>query len=365
MSGTILQLNDIHKSFGGTPVLQGLSLAVEQGEFITLLGSSGCGKTTTLRIIAGLETPDSGTVLLSGSDVTRLEPNKRDVNTVFQSYALFPHMTVEQNVGYGLKIRKTPKAEIRERVRKMLELVQLEGFEKRRPAQLSGGQKQRVAIARALIGEPKLLLLDEPLGALDLQLRRQMQQELKRLQKKLGITFIYITHDQEEALNMSDRIAVMLDGRFQQIGTPAQVYDSPETAYVAKFVGSANIVYGTVESVDGELVRFVSPDGSGLFHARGHRFTPGGPVTLAVRGEQAEPVKDFEKSALGLTGTVREKSFAGGMLRISVELSGGVEFICSRHGIDSDLVPGDRVKLVWAPENACPVDVRQPAAPID
>ncbi len=361
MGGTILQLNDIHKSFGGTPVLQGLSLAVEQGEFITLLGSSGCGKTTTLRIIAGLETPDSGTVLLGGSDVTQLEPNKRDVNTVFQSYALFPHMTVEQNVGYGLKIRKTPKAEMRERVRKMLELVQLEGFEKRRPDQLSGGQKQRVAIARALIGQPKLLLLDEPLGALDLQLRRQMQQELKRLQKKLGITFIYITHDQEEALNMSDRIAVMLDGRFQQIGTPAQVYDSPETAYVAKFVGSANIVYGTVESIDGELVRFASPDGNGLFHARGYRFAPGGPVTLAVRGEQAEPVKDFEKSAPGLTGTVREKSFAGGMLRISVELSDGVEFICSRHGIDSDLVPGDRVKLVWAPENACPVDVRQPA----
>jgi len=356
LSGTILELENIHKSFGEGPVLNGVSLSVEQGEFITLLGSSGCGKTTTLRIIAGLETPDQGKVLLEGRDVTNLEPNKRDVNTVFQNYALFPHMNVEQNIGYSLKIRKVPKAEIRKRVRKMLELVQLEGFEKRSPAELSGGQKQRVAIARSLIGEPKLLLLDEPLGALDLQLRRQMQQELKRLQKKLGITFIYITHDQEEALNMSDRIAVMMDGRFQQIGTPSEVYDSPKTAYVARFVGTANIVYGTVEQVDGDLVRFTSTDGAGLFRARGHRFSPGDPVTLAVRGEQAEPVKEFEKDAPGLTGVVKEKSFAGGMLRISVGLSDGVEFICSKHGIDSELVPGDRVKLLWKPESACPVD---------
>ncbi len=357
MSGAILQLENIHKSFGGTPVLQGVTLSVEQGEFITLLGSSGCGKTTTLRIIAGLETPDSGKVLLEGNDVTDLAPNKRDVNTVFQNYALFPHMSVEQNIGYSLKIRKVPKEEIRRRVRKMLELVQLTGFEKRTPAELSGGQKQRVAIARSLINEPKILLLDEPLGALDLQLRRQMQQELKRLQKKLGITFIYITHDQEEALNMSDRIAVMLDGRFQQIGSPSEVYDSPKTAYVARFVGTANIVYGTVESAEGELVRFTSQDGAGMFHARGHGFRPGDPVTLAIRGEQAEPVKEFEKDAPGLTGTVREKSFSGGMLRISVGLSGDMEFVCSKHGIDSELVPGDRVKLMWKPENACPVDI--------
>ncbi len=356
MGSAILQLENIYKSFGDTPVLRGIGLTVEQGEFITLLGSSGCGKTTTLRIIAGLETPDSGRVLLEGRDVTALEPNRRDVNTVFQNYALFPHMNVEQNIGYSLKIRKVPKEEIRKRVRKMLELVRLEGFEKRAPAELSGGQKQRVAIARALIGEPKLLLLDEPLGALDLQLRREMQQELKRLQKKLGITFIYITHDQEEALNMSDRIAVMMDGRFQQIGTPGEVYDSPKTSYVARFVGTANIVYGTAESIDGELVRFQSRDGAGEFLARGHRFAPGDPVALAIRGEQAEPVKGFDRETPGLIGTVREKSFAGGMLRISVALSDGMEFVCSRHGIDSDLIPGDRVKLCWAPENACPVD---------
>ena len=224
MSESILSLQGITKSFGGTPVLNGIDLEAAQGEFITLLGSSGCGKTTTLRIIAGLEDPDQGRVLLEGQDMTHTEPNKRDVNTVFQNYALFPHMSVEQNIGYALKIRKRPKAEIREEVKKMLELVQLEGYQRRKPAELSGGQKQRVAIARSLINRPKILLLDEPLGALDLQLRRQMQQELKRLQKKLGITFIYITHDQEEALNMSDRIAVMYLGNVVELASSDELY---------------------------------------------------------------------------------------------------------------------------------------------
>lgn len=249
MAGSILRLENIEKSFGGTPVLRGVSLDVAQGEFITLLGSSGCGKTTTLRIIAGLEQPDAGRVLLGGADMAGVPPERRDVNTVFQSYALFPHMTVEQNVGYALKVRRVPKPELRQRVREALALVQLEGFEKRRPAQLSGGQRQRVAIARSVINRPKLLLLDEPLGALDLQLRRQMQQELKRLQKKLGISFVYITHDQEEALNMSDRIAVMKDGLFQQMGPPEEIYGSPKTAYVARFVGAANILHCHVDQV--------------------------------------------------------------------------------------------------------------------
>ena len=357
MEDIILNLQEIHKSFSGTPVLNGISLSVQRGEFITLLGSSGCGKTTTLRIIAGLETPDSGKVLLEGEDVTFAEPNHRDVNTVFQNYALFPHMNVEANVGYSLKIRKRPKSEIRQEVKKMLELVQLDGFEKRMPGELSGGQKQRVAIARSLIMKPKLLLLDEPLGALDLQLRRQMQTELKRLQKKLGITFIYITHDQEEALNMSDRIAVMKDGRFQQIGSPSEVYDSPKTSYVARFVGTANIVTGNAEEVHGDVVTFRGPDGAALFHRRDYPFQPGSPVTLAIRGEQAELTKDFDRDSAGLLGTVKEKTFAGGMLRIAVELKGGAEFICSRHGIDSELVPGDRVKLTWDPMQAVPVDV--------
>ena len=255
MSDILLELKNIKKSFSpGEAVLDDISLTVARGEFVTLLGSSGCGKTTTLRIIAGLEQADSGSVWINGQNVTELEPDKRDVNTVFQNYALFPHMNVAENIGYGLKLRKASKAEIKKKVAQMLELVQLEGYEKRKPSELSGGQKQRVAIARALVNNPKVLLLDEPLGALDLQLRRAMQTELKHLQKKLGITFIYITHDQEEAINMSDRIAVMDGGRILQIGTPDEIYNHPKTSYVATFVGNANILHGIVESAENENV---------------------------------------------------------------------------------------------------------------
>ena len=318
----ILELKGIKKAFGGVPVLNGIDLKVEPGEFITLLGSSGCGKTTTLRIISGLEVPDSGTVLLEGADVTNTEPDKRGVHTVFQNYALFPHMTVEANIGYSLRIRGVKKPEIKSRVREMLELVQLEGFRSRMPGELSGGQRQRVAIARSVIDSPKVLLLDEPLGALDLQLRRMMQTELKRLQKKLGITFIYITHDQEEALNMSDRIAVMRDGLFEQLGTPNEIYDRPKTAFVARFVGSANIL------------------------------TLGGKC-LAVRSEALE----LQRGEPGyLTGVIREKTFAGGMLRITVDTKECGELVASRHGIDSPLMPGDTVGLTWADGAAVEVE---------
>ena len=224
MNGISLELKDIRKSFfKDEEVLKGISLTIRKGEFLTLLGPSGCGKTTTLRIIAGLELPDSGHVFLEGEDVTEWEPEKRNVNTVFQSYALFPHMTVGENIGYGLRLRRVPRKEVQQRVAEMLEMVQLPGFEKRKPSQLSGGQRQRVAIARSLINQPKVLLLDEPLGALDLQLRRAMQVELKNLQKKLGITFVYITHDQEEAANMSDRIGIMDHGQIVQLGRPNEV----------------------------------------------------------------------------------------------------------------------------------------------
>ena len=223
MGDAMLQLNQIRKRFGDNQVLCGIDLSVERGEFITLLGSSGCGKTSLLRIIAGLEFCDSGEVILEGRNVTNDPPEKRNVNMVFQNYALFPHMSVAENVGYSLRLKHKSRREIEKSVSDALSLVQLPGFESRRPSELSGGQRQRVAIARALVNEPKVLLLDEPLGALDLQLRRQMQIELKRLQKQLGITFIYITHDQEEALNMSDRIAVMKNGIFQQIGTPSEI----------------------------------------------------------------------------------------------------------------------------------------------
>jgi len=241
MNKPILEIKGIKKSFDTTDVLKGIDLQVEEGEFITILGSSGCGKTTTIRIIAGLEEADEGTVFLNGQEVTDLEPNERDVNTVFQNYALFPHMTVEGNVGYGLKIKNVPKAEIKKRVEEVLRLVQLEGYGKRKPSELSGGQKQRVAIARAIVNDPKILLLDEPLGALDLQLRRQMQVELKHLQQSLHITFIYITHDQEEAAAMSDRIVVMNEGRIEQIGTPKEIYESPASEYVAKFIENSKL----------------------------------------------------------------------------------------------------------------------------
>lgn len=227
--GCIVELEGVNKKYGNNHVVKDLNLNVEEGEFLTLLGSSGCGKTTTLRMIAGFEEPSSGSILVQGESIAEKEPYERDVNTVFQSYALFPHMTVYDNIAYGLKMKKVPKKEIADRVMKMMAMVQLEGFEKRYPMQLSGGQKQRVAIARALINRPRVLLLDEPLGALDLKLRKQMQLELKRLQKKLNITFIYVTHDQEEALTMSDRIAIMHEGVLDQIGTPAQIYESPRS----------------------------------------------------------------------------------------------------------------------------------------
>lgn len=321
MGESILQLQQIRKSFDNTEVLKGIDLEAAQGEFITLLGASGCGKTTTLRIIAGLELPDSGQVILEGRDITDWEPNRRDVNTVFQNYALFPHMNVADNVGYGLKIRKVPKAEIKRKVESALRLVQLEDYGKRMPDQLSGGQKQRIAIARAVINEPKVLLLDEPLGALDLKLRRQMQLELKRLQKQLGITFIYITHDQEEAINMSDRIGVMHEGVLEQLGTPNEVYYQPRTSYVADFVGNANILHKNGE-------------------------------TLAIRSEN---IRMDGESVCTQDAVVVEKSFAGGQLRILFRLSDGQRLTASRYGIDNDLQPGETVKIGWDAKDAVKV----------
>lgn len=321
MGESILQLRQIRKSFDNTEVLKGIDLEAAQGEFITLLGASGCGKTTTLRIIAGLELPDAGQVILEGQDITNREPNKRDVNTVFQNYALFPHMNVSDNVGYGLKIRKVPKAEIERKVEQALRLVQLEEYGKRMPDQLSGGQKQRIAIARAVINEPKVLLLDEPLGALDLKLRRQMQLELKRLQKRLGITFIYITHDQEEAINMSDRIGVMHEGVLEQLGTPNEVYYQPKTSYVADFVGNANILHKNGE-------------------------------TFAIRSEN---ILMNGEAVCTQEAVVVEKSFAGGQLRILFRLPDGQTLTASRYGIDNDLQPGQKVQIGWDAKDAVKV----------
>ncbi len=357
---TILELKSIEKSFGDVQVLKGISLAVKRGEFITLLGSSGCGKTTLLRIIAGLETPDDGQVLLEGQDVTRAEPNKRNVNTVFQSYALFPHMSVAHNIGYSLRLRRWEKNIIEKTVAEALDMVQLSGFEKRMPHELSGGQRQRVAIARAIVNQPKVLLLDEPLGALDLQLRHQMQIELKRLQTRLGITFVYITHDQEEALNMSDRIAVMREGVFEQLGTPSDVYDRPETGYVARFVGSANIFSGIVSRVSSDTVTIQTPYGIALSAWQNASVSAGQRVTLSVRREQISLHTDGPYD-WGLCAVITEKSFAGGILQIIATLDDGTEIKASRYGIDSGLKPGQRVTVRWEPANA--VIVREGAAP--
>lgn len=394
MAEISLELKEIKKSFTeGEAVLDNISLEISKGEFITLLGSSGCGKTTTLRIIAGLEQPDAGSVWLDGREVTGLEPNQRDVNTVFQNYALFPHMNVAENIGYGLKLKKVPKSEIRKKVSQMLELVQLEGYEKRKPSELSGGQKQRVAIARALVNNPKVLLLDEPLGALDLQLRRAMQIELKHLQKKLGITFIYITHDQEEAINMSDRIAVMKDGRIEQIGTPDEIYNHPKTSYVATFVGNANILHGVAESIQGEnaivkigndsvIVKLeTSQQDTGDTRAKQY-LAAGEKVTLAVRSEnillqETAVIGDTgtdhrdtvdisvsgggldahnKNSVSGLQATVTEKNFAGGQLRVTLKLSDGTQLIASRYGIDASVAEGQTVRCSFLPTDVVLVD---------
>lgn len=354
MTEISLELKNIKKSFTKDEgVLRGISLSVARGEFITLLGASGCGKTTTLRIIAGLETPDKGRVFIDGKDVTELEPNQRDVNTVFQNYALFPHMNVADNIGYGLKLKKVPKAEIKQKVEEMLKLVKLEGYEKRKPSQLSGGQRQRVAIARALVNNPKVLLLDEPLGALDLQLRRAMQIELKHLQKQLGITFIYITHDQEEAINMSDRIGVMNNGKFEQIGTPDEIYNHPKTSYVATFVGNANILHGTVErTVKGQALVHIG-DGLVLADASGEEPLPGEEVTLAVRSEN---IQIDEDCGCGLEAVVAEKNFAGGQLRMVLRLPDRTEIVASRYGIDANLFVGQKVCWRFDAKDAVLVD---------
>ena len=357
MGETILELQNVTKVFGDTNVLQGINITVQKGEFVTLLGSSGCGKTTTLRIIAGLEQPDKGRVMLDGQDVTALQPNQRDVNTVFQNYALFPHMTVASNIGYSLRLKHCPRQQIHRAVQEVLEMVQLSGYENRMPSELSGGQKQRVAIARALVNQPSVLLLDEPLGALDLQLRRQMQLELKALQKKLGLTFIYITHDQEEALNMSDRIAVMRDGRFEQLGTPAEIYDHPRTSYVAQFVGEANVLHGTVKQTEGEALTLDCAGGCARAMSQGYRFRPGDPIALALRSEMVQFSSDPQ--ACGIPAHVQEKSFAGGMLRIKLILADATPLIASRHGIDLEVEPGDQVRVTWDAASAVPVDVEE------
>ncbi len=309
----IIKLKDITVSFDGEQVLSGLDLNISDGEFVTLLGPSGCGKTTTLRIIGGFVTPDSGSVFFDGKDMAKLPPYKRPVNTIFQRYALFPHLNVEDNVAFGMRVQRKNKAEIRETVDRMLKLVNLVGFNQRRIDTLSGGQQQRVAIARALANNPRVLLLDEPLAALDLKLRKDMQAELKNIQKSLGITFIYVTHDQEEALSMSDTVVVMDNGRIQQIGTPQDIYNEPKNAFVADFIGESNILDGIMH--EDYLVEFFGRK----FQCLDTGFDKDEPVDVVIRPEDIDIVPANQGH---LTGTVTAVTFKGVHFETIVDFKG-------------------------------------------
>lgn len=302
MKNNIISLQNISVTFDGERILNDISLDIGDKEFVTLLGPSGCGKTTTLRIIGGFLTPDGGSVKFEGKEINNAPPHKRNINTVFQRYALFPHLNVYENIAFGLKVKKLPEREIRSRVGKMLELVNLKGFEKRSINRLSGGQQQRVAIARALVNEPKVLLLDEPLGALDLKLRKEMQTELKRIQQSLEITFIYVTHDQEEALTMSDTVVVMNNGNIQQIGTPVDIYNEPINAFVADFIGESNIL-------NGRMIRDLLVEISGReFECVDKGFGKNTPVDVVIRPED---IKIISPDNAKITGIVESVTFKG------------------------------------------------------
>jgi putative spermidine/putrescine transport system ATP-binding protein len=324
-----IELQAVRKAYGKVAAVDGIDLAIRPGEFFTLLGPSGSGKTTLLRIIGGFERPDAGRVLLGGTDATGSPPYARPVNTVFQDYALFPHMNVADNVGYGLAVRRVPAAELRRRVEAALEMVRLAGTGRRRPTQLSGGQRQRVALARAIVNEPQVLLLDEPLGALDLKLRQEMQVFLKRMQRELAITFLYVTHDQEEALTMSDRVAVLHDGRLEQVGSPVDVYETPASEFVAGFIGVSNVLRrdGATVTIRPEKIRLLGPD---------------------------EPVERLHVE----TGTLRDVVYAGMVSRYVVDLDGGGQLVVVRQNVGDPRADGfaagsegRRVRLAWRPEH--------------
>ena len=348
--GKIVELKGVNKIYGSNHVVKDLDLFVEEGEFLTLLGSSGCGKTTTLRMIAGFEEPTTGSIQVEGENVEEKEPFERNVNTVFQSYALFPHMTIYENIAYGLKIKKVSKAEIKERVFEMMDLVQLSEFEKRYPSQLSGGQKQRVAIARALINKPKVLLLDEPLGALDLKLRKQMQLELKRLQKKLNITFIYVTHDQEEALTMSDRIAVMHDGVIDQLATPTEIYEKPKTKFVATFIGETNIYDGCITSISDGIAKITLENGVVLVKCP-EDFSLLEYASVSVRPEKMK-FSSKEVEGFGLVAQVKDYVYVGSVLKCIVSLPNGNELKIERLAGQDIPEIGSRCYPYWNPEDA-------------
>ncbi len=363
MTDADVRLARVSKNYGPIVAVDDLSLEINRGEFFSLLGPSGCGKTTTLRMIGGFVDPTSGTVHLGDTDVTSVPPYRRDVNTVFQSYALFPHLSVFDNIAFGLKRRRTQPAEIKRRVQEMLELVDLGGFDKRRATQLSSGQQQRVALARALVNEPRVLLLDEPLGALDLSLRKQVRLEMKRIQRETGITFLAVTHDQDEAMTMSNRIAVMREGRIEQIGAPEDVYEHPETDFVAGFLGASNLLDGRIGE-RGEDFASVTLDDGTILRVPVIAVDPTRPgVRIGVRPEKIRVESDMTSLIPAawnvITGMVRETTFVGGSHQFAVRIAGGLTMTvyAQNRGLAKD-VPhlGDEVRLIWRPEHTFVVE---------
>ncbi len=353
-----VKLVDVVKQFGDAVVVDHIDLEVRAGEFFSLLGPSGCGKTTTLRMIGGFEAPTSGVIELQGQDVTWLPPYKRNVNTVFQNYALFPHLTIFENVAFGLRRKGVKDPEVKGRVTDMLRLVELSGFETRKPTQISGGQAQRVALARALINKPAVLLLDEPLGALDLKLRKQMQVELKRIQQEVGITFIYVTHDQEEAMTMSDRIAVMNKGRYEQLGEPEVLYERPMTRFVAGFLGVSNLLPGAVEDNDGAYAAVRLADDTRI---RAPRALVGDTANVSV-GVRPEKIRLHEEDAEApdghnhMSGVVRDASYLGVSTQYLIEARGGARITVYEQNVEratkAELwAPGEAVQLTWSPDH--------------
>jgi spermidine/putrescine transport system ATP-binding protein len=352
-------LDRVSKRFGGVGAVDGVSLEIGEGEFFSLLGPSGCGKTTTLRMVAGFERPDEGRIVLQGDDVTDVPANRRPLNMVFQQYALFPHMSVYDNVAFGLKVKRVPRKEHPGRIKEILRVVELEGMERRRPRQLSGGQQQRVALARALVNSPAALLLDEPLGALDVKLRKQMQLQLKAIQHDLGTTFVYVTHDQEEALAMSDRIAVMNGGRVEQTGTPREIYERPQTAFVADFIGSLNALDVRIDELVGEhaVMRVGEEERVVASVGRGHR--PGETVRVAVRPERVRIAQGdgvLRDGGSRLEGTVAEVVFLGMYTQFHVDTRAG-RLVSHRLAdeVPAAVEAGTPVTLSWEPDQASPL----------
>jgi spermidine/putrescine transport system ATP-binding protein len=353
-----VRLSDVVKQFGDVAAVDHIDLEVEDSEFFSLLGPSGCGKTTTLRMIGGFEQPTSGLIELHGEDVTWLPPYRRNVNTVFQNYALFPHLTIYENVAFGLRRKGVKDQEVKGRVREILALVELPGFESRKPTQISGGQAQRVALARALINRPAVLLLDEPLGALDLKLRKQMQVELKRIQQEVGITFIYVTHDQEEAMTMSDRIAVMNRGRYEQLGDPESLYERPKTRFVAGFLGVSNLLAGSVVERGGERSAVRLADGTNVL-VPASALNGEVAVDVGVRPEKIRlhPLSaEIQTGHNGLRGTIRDASYLGVSTNYTVETADGARLVVYEQNIERTVhgslyKPGEEVRLSWSPEH--------------